>query len=235
MSIERIRRKIPMPEDFPQKSQASIPPQKFTNRPIEDYKQFINLHKDDSFVVCACGSSLNDYTDFNNHVTIGVNDAGTKVWCKYLVIVNEPKTFKWNRWPSVKMNNSDFVFTHLSDLPIDNPEGRRIVINLGKYEGLDLDNHGFIDYTTNSPYMAIIIAYQMGARKIALVGVDFTPNHFFAETGDHVIMREIERVKEQYSNLGKSLISKGIKIANLSQTSLIETWPKMTLSQFETL
>jgi hypothetical protein len=133
------------------------------------------------------------------------------------------------------MNNSDFVYTHLADLAIDNPDGRRIVVNLGKYEGLDLDNYGSIDYTTNSPYMAIIIAYQMGARKIALVGVDFTPNHFFAETGDHIIMREIERVKEQYSKLGMALIEKGIKIANLSQTSLIESWPKMTLDQFETL
>ena len=178
---------------------------------------------------------MNDYDNFDNHITIGVNDAGTKVWCKYLVVVNEPKTFKWDRWPSVRMNNSDFVFTHLSDLPIDNPEGRRIVVNLGKYEGLDLDNYGSIDYTTNSPYMAIVIAYQMGARKIALVGVDFTLNHFFAETGSHVIMREIERVKDQYSKLGKALTGKGIKIGNLSQTSLIESWPKMTLEQFETL
>jgi N-dimethylarginine dimethylaminohydrolase len=48
-------------------------------------------------------------------------------------------------------------------------------------------------------------------------------------------MREIERVKEQYSKLGMALIEKGIKIANLSQTSLIESWPKMTLDQFETL
>ena len=83
--------------------------------------------------------------------------------------------------------------------------------------------------------MAIVIAYQMGARKIALVGVDFTLNHFFAETGSHVIMREIERVKDQYSKLGKALTGKGIKIGNLSQTSLIESWPKMTLEQFETL
>ena len=69
MSIERIRRKIPLPEDFPQKSQASIPPQKFTNRPIEEYKQFVGLHKDESFVICAWGSSLNDYDNFDNHIT----------------------------------------------------------------------------------------------------------------------------------------------------------------------
>lgn len=234
MSIDRIRR-IPFPENIKKNEQEEIDPLKFKNRDIGEYRKFINKHQNESFIVCACGVSLNDYDNFNGHVTIGVNDAGKKVFCKYLVVVNEPSTFKFKRWPDVQSNNSEFVFTHLKDLPIDNPEGRRIVVNLGKYEGIDLDNYGFIDYTTNSPYMAIVIAYQMGARKIALVGVDFTENHFFGETGRHQIMREIERVKEQYSNLGKALIDKGIKIANLSKSSLIESWPKMTLEEFETI
>lgn len=233
MSINRIRR-IPFPENIKNESQKMVEPENFRKRDIGEYRKFINKHPDESFVVCACGVSLNDYTNFNNHVTIGVNDAGKQVWCKYLVVVNEPSTFKFKRWPDVQSNNSEFVFTHLSNLPIDNPE-RRVVVNLGKYEGIDLDNYGFIDYTTNSPYMAIVIAYQMGAKKIALVGVDFTENHFFGETGRHQIMREIERVKEQYSNLGKALVEKGIKIANLSKTSLIESWPKMTLEEFETI
>jgi hypothetical protein len=233
MSINRIRR-IPFPENIKNESQKMVEPENFRKRDIGEYQKFINKHPGESFVVCACGVSLNDYANFDNHVTIGVNDAGKQVWCKYLVVVNEPSTFKFKRWPDVQSNNSEFVFTHLSNLPIDNPE-RRIVVNLGKYEGIDLDNYGFIDYTTNSPYMAIVIAYQMGAKKIALVGVDFTENHFFGETGRHQIMREIERIKEQYSNLGKALTEKGIKIANLSKTSLIESWPKMTLEEFETI
>jgi len=234
MSADRIRR-IQFPGSTRNEDQTGVDPEKFKNRDIGEYKKFINKHLGESFVVCACGVSLNDYDNFDNHVTIGVNDAGKKVWCKYLVVVNEPTTFKFKRWPDVQSNTSEFVFTHLKNLPIDNPDGRRIVINLGNYEGVDLDNYGFIDYTTNSPYMAIVIAYQMGAKKIALVGVDFTENHFFGETGKHQIMREIERVKQQYSNLGKALTEKGIKIANLSKSSLIESWPKMTLEEFETI
>jgi hypothetical protein len=234
MSIDRIRR-IPFPENITNNNSLTIDSEKFKNRDIGEYSKFVNKHSNESFIVCACGVSLNDYDNFDNHITIGVNDAGKKVWCKYLVVVNEPSTFKFKRWPDVQSNNSEFVFTHMKTLPIDNPEGRIIKVNLGKYEGVDLDNYGFIDYTTNSPYMAIVIAYQMGARKIALVGVDFTMNHFFGETGKHQIMREIERVKEQYSVLGKALTEKGIKIANLSKDSLIESWPKMTLQEFETI
>lgn len=233
MTFERIRRKIPFPEDNPLVKKEPVFKEKTKSDPGE-FKKFIDVHKGGSFIVCGCGVSLNDYPEFPGHITIGVNDAGNKVPCKYLVVVNEPHTFKWNRWDSVKSNESEYTFTHLPNLPIDKKE-RLVVVKLGKYEGLDLFNYGNIDYTTNSPYMAIIIACQMGAKKIGLIGVDFTMNHFFGETGKHQMMREIERIKEQYSNLGKHLISQGIQIANLSSESLIESWPKMSLKQFETI
>lgn len=236
MSIERIRRRLPFPGETNFSKKISHTELEYPTGDPGEFKKFIDIHKGSSFVICGCGVSLNDYNfdSFQNHVTIGVNDAGKKINCKYLVVVNEPHTFKWGRWDSVKDNDSEYTFTHIKNLPIDKKE-RLVLVKLGKYEGLNLYNHGFIDYTTNSPYMAIVIACQMGAKKIALVGVDFTMNHFFGETGKHQMMREIEKIKEQYSNLGKHLIANGIKIANLSSQSLIEYWPKMTLDEFETI
>jgi hypothetical protein len=228
MSIERIRRRL----SFPEGQTANTQTQSVT-RDLGRFKEFINKHKDESFVICGCGASLKNFDNFDNHITIGVNDAGRQVWCKYLVVVNTPNTFKWDRWKYVEDNKSEWVFTHLPDLPIDND--KKIVVNLGKYAGKDLENYGFIDYTTNSPYMAIIIAYQMGASKIAIVGVDFTQNHFFAETGTHIVNRQIDQTMTEYSELGKALTEKGIKIANLSTESMIESWPKMTLEEFETI
>jgi N-dimethylarginine dimethylaminohydrolase len=48
-------------------------------------------------------------------------------------------------------------------------------------------------------------------------------------------MRAISLVLEQYANLGKALLAKGVRIANLSNESVIESWPKMTLEEFETI
>jgi len=48
-------------------------------------------------------------------------------------------------------------------------------------------------------------------------------------------MRAINLVLEQYANLGKALSEKGIRIANLSNESVIESWPRMTLEEFETI
>lgn len=231
MSIERIRKRLVIPEDS-LKSFSQEEAQR--NKPIGDFQRFINVHKGESFIVCGCGTSLNDYNEFEGHITIGVNDAGRKIPCKYLVVVNEPHSFKWDRWKHIENNNSTYVFTHLPQLPLLKIESR-IVINLGRHGGVNVDNYGFIDYTTNSPYMAVILAYQMGARKIGLIGVDFTLNHFFGETGKHQISREIDLILDQYNNLGKALLQKGIRIANLSKTSMIESWPKMSLEEFETI
>jgi hypothetical protein len=229
MSFERIRRRI----SFPGVNQIQNLTQTNTQdkKEVEAFKKFINIHDGETIIVCGCGNSLNLYEEFLGAIAIGVNDAGRKIPCKYLVVVNEPKSFKWGRWKYVEENNADYVFTHLPNLELPNPD-QRVVINLGSPEGTNLENYGFIDYTTNSPYMAVILAYQMGAKKIGIIGVDFTQNHFFAETGTHKINREINRVLNQYESLGKALKSRGVKIANLSPESLVESWPKMNFEEF---
>jgi hypothetical protein len=233
MSFERIRRMISNPSEKRKDERPPIGTVISGEGEPEEFKKFIGIHSGDSFIVCGCGSSLNLYDKFENHITVGVNDASSKVYCKYLVVVNEPKNFKRGRWENVHTNTADYVFTHIKSLPQEN-ESKKVLIKLGKRDGVNLDNYGFIDYTNNSPYMAAIIAYQMGARKIGLIGIDFTPHHFFGETGVHTLNRDLDNIIRQYSNLGKALIERGVKIANLSPDSMID-WPKMTLSEFETI
>jgi uncharacterized Rossmann fold enzyme len=87
----------------------------------------------------------------------------------------------------------------------------------------------------NSPYMAAIIAYQLGAKKIGMVGVDFTNDHFFSNTGTHKLSKHVRNIDLEYSVLRSNLEKKGVKVANLSPISLLESWPKMTLDQFDSL
>jgi uncharacterized Rossmann fold enzyme len=87
----------------------------------------------------------------------------------------------------------------------------------------------------NSPYMAAIIAYQLGAKKIGMVGVDFTNDHFFSETGAHKLSKNVRNIDLEYSLLRNHLENKGVKVANLSPISLLESWPKMNLEEFDSL
>lgn len=228
MSIERIRKTLYLQN--PQNQHPGI----IQGGDIGDFQEFIGKHRGNGFLVCGCGSSLNTLENTGDNIVIGVNDVGRKLTPDYLVIVNNVPNFKWGRWEHVRNTRAKTIFTHIKNLPIENPE-RNVILNLGKFEGFDINNLGFIDYTTNSPYMAVIIAYQLGARKIGIIGVDFTPNHFFKESGTHIINRDIDNVIKQYKNLGEELIKNGVKIANLSQESMITSWPKMSLEEFETI
>jgi uncharacterized Rossmann fold enzyme len=83
--------------------------------------------------------------------------------------------------------------------------------------------------------MAIIIAYQLGAKKIGMIGVDFTQDHFFANTGSHKLSKHVNNIDNEYLVLKNLLEARGVKVANLSPISLLSSWPKMDLDQFDSL
>jgi hypothetical protein len=255
MSIENMRRRLRVSRQLPTAHTSSVkkiitPTIPFTETPKQegeriktdiinrymapDFRAYHNIHKGKSFIVCGCGSSMKDYTDFSGFITIGVNDIERILTPDYLVVVNEYHSFTRERWPWVYKTEASVVFTQIPNMPVEKQD-RIVRINLGTRGGTNLTDPTRIDFTNNSPYMAVIIAAMLGADKIGLVGVDFTPNHFFAQTGTHRLNSGLGGIDSEYSKLGESLLSKGIQIANLSQQSQISSWPKMSLTQFKGL
>lgn len=196
---------------------------------------YIGKYKGESFIIAGCGSSINSYSDFSDHYVIGVNDIERILTPDFLVVVNEIRTFMRGRWYYVDKTLSPVIFSHLENPgPIERSENL-VNIKLGERDSANLDDLTKVDFTTNSPYMAAIIAYQMGARKIGIVGVDFTNNHFFSETGAHRLSKNIIDIDSQYMNLRIELEKRGVKVANLSSISALEAWPKMDLETFNKL
>lgn len=196
---------------------------------------YINKYQGESFIVAGCGSSLSLYDDFSNHYVIGVNDIERILTPDFLVVVNDHRTFMHGRWKWVAESNSPVIFSHVDNPgPIKNKQSLA-KLELGRRGELNLDDTSKVDYTMNSPYMGAIIAYQLGAKKIAIVGVDFTNDHFFQKTGEHKLNKQITNIDSEYFRLREELEKRGIKVANLSLSSAIEAWPKMTLEEFEKL
>ena len=196
---------------------------------------YIGKYKGESFIVAGCGSSINSYSDFSDHYVIGVNDIERILTPDFLVVVNEIRTFMRGRWYYVDKTLSPVIFSHLENPgPIERSENL-VNVKLGERDSANLDDLTKVDFTTNSPYMAAIIAYQMGARKIGIVGVDFTNNHFFSETGAHRLSKNIIDIDSQYMKLRIELEKRGVKVANLSSISALEAWPKMDLETFNKL
>lgn len=200
------------------------------------YPDYIDSQKGKPFIVMGCGESINTFCglDLSDFMIIGINDIERVATPNYLVVVNHQRTFSRGRFEWVTRSKSPVIFSHIDPGVLDN---RKALVNIeiGSRGKINLSDKRKIDYTMNSPYMAIIIAHHLGASKIGIIGVDFTQNHFFEKTGNHVLSRNINVIDQEYSQLGDALIQSGVKIANLSPISSISSWPKMGLDDFRKL
>lgn len=122
-----------------------------------------------------------------------MNDVGRRFQPNYLVVVNPRNQFSGDRFSFVETSRAKYIFTQL-DLGLKH---RNVVkFELGQFGGTDFSNPNVLHYTNNSPYIALYLAILMGARRIGLIGVDFTDHHFFERTGRHPLAPQFEAINE---------------------------------------
>ena len=190
---------------------------------------FQDRHKNKDILVCGCGESLRDLTHPERFITIGVNDVGRLFHPDYLVVVNARRQFSGDRFRYVEQSQAKYLFTQL-ELGIAHPN--IVKFKLGIYGGTNGSDSHVLHYTQNSPYVALCLAAHMGAKRIGLIGVDFSDNHFFGKTGRHALANQLPQIDEQYRKLRDALEKQGIEVFNLSAQSRLAAFPKMTLSEF---
>ena len=201
-----------------------------TTRKANSLADFRDIHDGEIIVVCGCGESLNEFAQSERYTTIGVNDVGRRFDPNYLVVVNPPLQFTGDRFRYVQTSRAEYVFTQLDNLGIPHPH--IVKFRLGSYGGTDFSNPEVLHYTQNSPYIALCLAAQMGAKRIGLIGVDFTDHHFFAATGRHPLTGTLDRINAEYQKLGSALAELGVEIVNLSRRSRLTAFPKQDLAAF---
>ncbi|MET3159981.1 glycosyltransferase family 9 protein [Bradyrhizobium diazoefficiens] len=184
---------------------------------------FRDFHQGESIVVCGCGKSLAEFADHEEFVTVGVNDVGRLFQPTYLVVLNPRSQFSGDRFDHVVRSRAQALFTQL-DLGIDHP--RIVRFNLGQQNGVSLDSPNALPYTRNSPYVAMCLAALMGAKRIGLIGVDFTDDHFFGRTGRHPLAGQFSAIDQQYRRLEEALRARGVAVVNLSSESRLTAFRK---------
>jgi hypothetical protein len=193
-----------------------------------EYRNFKNLHDGEKVIVSGLGQSATELKNPQDYFTIGVNDIGRIYQPNYLVVLNDKQTFLDERWEFIRISKCPTIFTHIKHLPID--DAQKCLIKLGRYGACELGKDQ-VDYTSNSPYVACMIAAYMGFRKIGLLGVDFTNHHFFKKSGEHSLARKVNVINKEYETMHRVLRANGIEFVNLSQESKI-TIPKVKLEDF---
>ena len=193
---------------------------------------FQDIHYGEMIVVCGCGESLNELTQPERFITIGVNDVGRRFTSNYLVVVNPRNQFTGDRFSYVETSQAEYLFTQLN---LGLSRKNIVKFKLGTYGGTDLSNPNVLHHTQNSPYVALCLAVQMGAKYIGLIGVDFTDHHFFAQTGTHSLSPQLSIIDQQYQQLYQAIRERGVEVYNLSARSRLTAFPKMSLIDFASL
>ena len=184
---------------------------------------FRDAHLGETIVVCGCGPSLKELPDPERMITLGVNDVGRLFDPTYLVVVNPRSQFKADRFAFVEQSKAQVLFTQLDLGPVRPPVVR---FKLGKFGGTDVWAGEVLHFTQNSPYVAVCLAAYMGARRIGLIGVDFTDGHFFATTGRHPLAGRVREIDTQYGRLAAALGERGVELVNLSSISRLASLPR---------
>src|SRR5829696_9059729 len=105
---------------------------------------FLNIHPRSTIVVCGCGESLNELTEPDRFITIGVNDVGRRFHPNYLVVVNPRDQFSGDRFSYVENSEADYLFTQL-DLGL--ARENVVKFDLGTNGGTDLSNPNVLHHT----------------------------------------------------------------------------------------
>lgn len=185
-------------------------------------------HAGETVLVCGCGASMAEPTFAPGCVSIGVNDIGRLFTPDYLVVVNPPRQFRGDRFEHVRQSRAQALFTQLDLGAVAPPVVR---FPLGRYGGTDIDGKT-LHFTQNSPYVAVCLAAHMGARRIGLIGVDFTDHHFFAATGRHPLAGRLASIDREYAALAAALAAQGVELLNLSTISRLQSLPRLALQDF---
>lgn len=158
----------------------------------------------------ALGESLNEFIPSNN-IRIGVNDIAPQYNVDYKVVVDAPHRFTKERLHTIIQFPAKKFFTHL-------PVWQTLVNNVELFKCCNgrgnlkrFDTH--VSYSNNSPYVAVIIAYKLGAKRINIYGADFNNHHSLKGSNRETALKH-------FKALVQLLNEKEVNVFTASQSSL---------------
>jgi len=109
--------------------------------------------------------------------TIGCNDIYKNYPADYLVCVDPKRVFTPERLKTIQESTPRKMFSYLPEWE-ENFIGHFKLIKRASPRGSlkDIDDFNKVSYSICSPYIACIVAHQLGADEIVMHGVDFN-NH----------------------------------------------------------
>lgn len=168
--------------------------------------------------VLGLGETLSTYQSRGN-ITIGVNDIFAKRPADFIVIADPPARFTPQRRQVIAGSHCQAVVSHYRDWQ---PLVRNFrYIRLSSHRSTLKDLHGSyaFPFSNNSPFIACVLAYRLGAKRIHMYGVDMA-NH--PSLGRDNMLRQ---AKADFKALYLELAHKGVMLCACEGSALNDTLP----------
>jgi hypothetical protein len=149
--------------------------------------------------VLGLGESLSEYKA-NGNITIGVNDIYSRVKTDYVVCVDNFNPFTHERLQTILNTKCKGFYTHL-----DCWESVKNYREIKLHRVADLDSDLF-RYSNNSPFVACVLAYKLGANRIVLWGVDMNTHHALNGNSREKAISDYVKLKSDLLNRGCELV-----------------------------
>lgn len=165
--------------------------------------------------VLGLGKSLEEYKP-NAEISIGVNDIFSRIETDFIVCIDPPNRFTDQRIETINNSTPVKFFTNRNEW--EHVKGYHLItLNpvRGSVKELRSDK---ICYSNNSPFVACVMAYKLGAKEIVLHGVDFVDHHALSKS------EQFSRAMNDFKKLNDELKKYRVKLFVSSKYS--------TLSEF---
>ena len=149
--------------------------------------------------ILGLGESLNEYKP-NGNTTIGVNDIHSLIKTDYVVCVDNFEPFTKERLEVILNTKCKGFYTQL---PCWKSVENYTEIKLHRLAEMDSE---LFRYSNNSPFVACVLAYKLGATKIVLWGVDMNTHHALSKPNS------FERAVKDYIKLKEDLFKRGCEL-----------------------
>lgn len=154
------------------------------------------------FTIVGCGDSAKNWTPRGH--SIGVNDAWK--WGQptdSLLICNRPTQFSPERLDVILSSKPKTFYSHKSNWAYNFPDWKKIPM-IPWYGSI---NPGSVYYSNTSPFIAMSLAYTLGAKDIILWGVDFKNHSLFNDDNPIPTKKEVGIYMELVERLGEKGVS----------------------------
>ena len=161
--------------------------------------------------VLGLGESLREYKPSKNK-TIGVNDIFKHHKVDYLVCVDKPNRFTKDRLKTIIDSDVEKFYTHLNEWSKLKTRTQIIKLNgiRGSLKGIEEDA---VCYSNNSTFVAVVIAYKIGATQINIFGADFNTHPNFKNELLETALNDFEKLFDYLKSKGVEInVSKGSRL-----------------------